>query len=276
VTIPASAGTGTYYLIAKADADQAVNESQEADNTRAAIVRIGSDLEVSVLTPASSAAPGAVIAASDTTKNAGGGPAPATTTRFYLSTDYRLDGGDRLLTGHRAVPALAGGASSSGTTSIVIPSDTVGGSYFLLAVADADNVAQEVAENDNVKYRTIGIGPDLRVSLASVPSSIAAGASVSLTDTVTNSGAGSAGASTTRFFLSVNYQLDAGDVQLAESRSVPVLAPGTSSAKTTSVVIPAGTAAGSYFILVKTDADGVVAEANEGNNTAWRSTSIVP
>jgi subtilase family serine protease len=41
------------------------------------------------------------------------------------------------------------------------------------------------------------------------------------------------------------------------------------------VVIPTGTA-GSYYIIAKTDADGVVAESNEANNTAWRSTTIVP
>jgi subtilisin family serine protease len=276
VTIPASAATGTYYLIAKADADQTVSESQETDNTRSASVKIGSDLEVSALTAPATAAPGASIVASDTTKNAGGGASPATTTRFYLSSDSRLDGADRLLTGHRDVPALAGGGTSAGNTSIVIPSETVGGSYYLLAVADADDVAAEVTETDNVRSRTIRVGSDLRVSLAAVPSSIAAGAAVSLTDTVTNGGAGSAEASTTRFYLSKNLQLDAADLELAESRAVPALEPAASNAGTTSVVIPAGTAAGSYYIIAKTDADDEVAEGNESNNTTSRFTSIVP
>jgi subtilase family serine protease len=115
----------------------------------------------------------------------------------------------------------------------------------------------------------------LRVSLAPVPASIVAGSSVGVTDTVTNGGASSAAASTTRFFLSTNYQLDAGDTPLEPTRSVQALGPGASNAKLTTVVIPTGTAPGSYYIIAKTDADDVVAEANEGNNTAWRATTIV-
>jgi subtilase family serine protease len=275
VTIPSSAGTGTFYLIAKADANQTVLESQETDNTRTAIVRIGGDLEVTVLSAPTSVAPGVTINVSDTTKNTGGGGVPASTTRFYLSSDYKFDEFDEPLNGSRAVPALAGGASSSGTTSIVIPSDTEGGAYYLLAVADAYNVVLEVQETDNVRYRSLGVGPDLRVSLSPVPSSIVAGASVNLTDTVINGGASSAAASTTRYFLSTNYQLDAGDIPLEGSRSVQAVGPGTSNAGLTSVVIPTGTG-GSYYIIAKTEADGVVAESNEANNTAWRSTTIVP
>jgi subtilase family serine protease len=46
------------------------------------------------------------------------------------------------------------------------------------------------------------------------------------------------------------------------SRSVDPLAAGASSTAT----IPAGTAAGSYYILAFTDASGTVTEASETNN----------
>jgi subtilase family serine protease len=42
------------------------------------------------------------------------------------------------------------------------------------------------------------------------------------------------------------------------------------------VPIPADVAAGTYFVIGKADADGLVAETNEGNNTSARSVAVGP
>jgi subtilase family serine protease len=43
---------------------------------------------------------------------------------------------------------------------------------------------------------------------------------------------------------------------------------------TTSVVIPAGTPARTYFVIVAADADGAVAELDEGNNQRSRGVTV--
>ncbi len=114
--IPADTAVGLYYVIAKADADGLEAETNEFNNTLGRVVSIGPDLMVSSLTAPTSAGPGTAIAVSDTVKNQGGGASAASTTRFYLSANATLDAADVALTGGRAVPALAAGATSTGTT----------------------------------------------------------------------------------------------------------------------------------------------------------------
>jgi len=198
--------------------------------------------------------------------NRGSGAAGASTTAFYLSTNSLFDAGDVLL-GSRAVPALGAGATSAAATALTIPAATAAGTWFVIARVDADGVVAETVETNNGSVRQVVIGPDLLVATFAVPGTAAAGSVIAVSDTTRNQGAGGAGASTTRFHLSTNALLDAGDVALGE-RAVPALGAGTSSAATTSVTIPAGTAAGSYFLIIRADAAGAVAEAQEGNNSA--------
>ena len=54
-----------------------------------------------------------------------------------------------------------------------------------------------------------------------------AGGSIAVSETTKNQGAGSSGASSTRFYLSVNYFLDAGDIP-HHARPVGPLAAGAS------------------------------------------------
>ena len=99
-------------------------------------------------------------------------------------------------------------------------------------------------------------------------SSVAAGAAVIVSDTVANQGAGVAGPSTTRFYLSTNAALDASDVVLTPGRAVAQLAGGAASPGSTSVTIPADTAPRTYYLIAKADADGGVAESVETNNVS--------
>ncbi len=107
-------------------------------------------------------------------------------------------------------------------------------------------------------------------ALASAPQ----GATITVTTTTKNNGAGAAEASTTRLYLSTNTTYDAGDTELG-SRSVPAVAAGTSNAGSTSVTLPAGIT-GAYYIIAKSDADGVVAETNETNNNKYKLITINP
>jgi subtilase family serine protease len=78
-------------------------------------------------------------------------------TRFYLSTNALLDATDIALGSTRAIPSVAAGASSSGTTAIMIPQGVGAGGYYLLAQADGDHTVEESYETNNVKARAIQV-----------------------------------------------------------------------------------------------------------------------
>jgi hypothetical protein len=145
--------SGTYVLRLAAD-DGALLVSDDLNVTVKPATKV--DLTVASLSAPTKAAAGSTISVTDTTKNAGSGSAAVSTIKFYLSNNNTLDAGDVLL-GGRAIPALAGGAKSSGTTSLTIPLGTPKGSRYLIGVADADGVVPEIQENNNSKIRSISV-----------------------------------------------------------------------------------------------------------------------
>ena len=267
VTVPPGTATGVYYVIAKADVNAAVLEAQEGNNTRSAVVRIGPDLVVAALAVPSNAAAGSVIAASDTTTNTGGGNAGASVTRFYLSTNASF-GQDDVLLGSRTVGPLAAAASTvSSSSPLTIPANTPGGTYYVVATADADKQVVETSETNNARPSgSIAIGADLNVPTLTAPATAGAGVPFTLTDTTANSGAGSAAASQTSFYLSTNSTFDTADVLLG-ARPVSPLQAGAVSSGATTVTIPTGAATGTYYVVARADAGSVVAEGSETNNT---------
>ncbi len=192
-----------------------------------------------------------------------------------MSPNVLLDAGDKLL-GSRSVSALGAGSSEHGTTSLVVPADTVAGTYYIIAKADGPGVVTETQEANNVKFSlAIKIGPDLIESATGIPTIAGAGFAITVTDTVKNQGSGVAGPSTTSFYLSTNFSLDSTDTLLG-SRSIPALPAGATNAGSTSLLIPAGTELGTYFILVSADDTNAVAESAETNNVVYGTTRVGP
>jgi hypothetical protein len=205
------------------------------------------------------AASGASLSLKDTTSNNGSGAATPTRTGFWFSTDNTL-GGDEPL-GDRAVPSLAPGASSKGATAINLPTVTAG-TYYLIAEADTDGDIAEADESDNVVVRKLLVGPDLIVSLVTIPSSPTSTSPTTIRVTTKNIGAGLAGASSTRLYRSTNGTIDAGDT-LIQDFATPPLSASASSVSEVTLVLPSGT----YFLIARVDAGGAVDEVSESNNT---------
>lgn len=116
--------------------------------------------------------------------------------------------------------------------------------------------------------------PDLLVSTWTAPANACAGATISIKDTTKNQGSGLAGASTTKFYLSTNTTLDAGDTPLG-SRTVPSLTTGAVNTGTTSVTLP-NVSTGKYYIIVMADDGKAVTESNETNNKKSKAIYICP
>ena len=276
LTIPSTTPDGSYYVIAKADGNDAVLETSEANNIYARSIKIGSDLVISALTVSASGGSSLVLSVSDTTTNDGTGAAPSSITRFYLSLNSALDAGDTPLDSARVVPPLAAGISSAAETAVAIPATTPAGSYYVIAKADADGAIVETSEANNTLAKSVLVGSDLVVTLPSVPAKGGAGTTIVVSDTTSNDGGAAAAASMTRFYLSPNSTWDAADVALTGAHAVPSLTQGTGDTLSTSLMIPAGTATGTYYVIARADADNLVPESKETNNTASRSIAIGP
>jgi hypothetical protein len=106
-------------------------------------------IETSVSNPPAIAVLGSSFSITDTAKNQGNTEAGASTTRYYLSSNTVKDGSDTLLTGSRSMPALAAGATSTGTVDVIVPITTPVGTYYLLACADDMNGVKENEEANN-------------------------------------------------------------------------------------------------------------------------------
>jgi subtilase family serine protease len=274
VIIPADVTAGPYYLFAQADSNTLIAEPNEINNTRFTNIRIGADLTVTAFTAPARAASGSTIVLTDTTTNSGAGAATASTTAFYLSPNLILDASDTRLPAVRQVPALAAGQSHSGSTTLTLP-DLPAGAWYLLANADDGNAVPEGLETNNVRFTGIQIGPDLTFLSVAAPSSGVAGGSVTVTDTIRNIGAESTPVSVIRFYLSMNFVLDASDVELNGVRIVPALAPNTSNTGSATFTLPSGVS-GNHYILIVADGGQTVPESNESNNTVARFIQISP
>lgn len=234
--------------------------------------------QLAVSDPPGSAEGGSLFAVTDTVLNQGTGAAAGSTTRYYLSLDTVVDGSDTLLATTRDVPSLDPGATSTDTVTVEVPASVEGGSYHLLACADDLDAVAEGNEGNNClpsAGQVQMINPDLIISSVDDPPATATPAGAFLVgETVHNRGAATAGASSTRYYLSSDATKDGADILLTGSRSVLALSPGESSPGSTAATVPSATAVGLYFLIACADDADLVAETNETNNCATSTEQV--
>ena len=115
------------------------------------------DLTVTSINGPTSGQVGKSISITSTVKNQGAASTGTTSyVKFYLSTDTDITTSDIYL-GQRSISSLGAGSSSSGTSTVTIPSSTVKGSYYLGAIADATFRVSESYENNNSNQTQITI-----------------------------------------------------------------------------------------------------------------------
>jgi subtilisin family serine protease len=156
VTIPPATPLNSYFLLACADDLNAVVETDEGNNcvaTATATVTVTrADLvESAVSGPPATQKRGTSFPMTDTVQNLGAVPSGASTTRHYLSLDAVKSANDILLTGSRSVPAVAAGATQSGTVTVTIPVATAPNTYYVLTCADSTNAVIETDETNNCR-----------------------------------------------------------------------------------------------------------------------------
>ena len=284
LSIPLAAPGGTYYLCAMADSVNQVTESNESNNTLcgASTVRVPlPDLIISALSmPATTAGAGAALLVSNSILNQGGSKAGAFVVVFHLSTNGVYgDGDDIVLTTTRTVGSLGIGATTSVTNGMRIPDTTQAGDYYICAKADEGGSVAESDEGNNTACTATRVTvplPDLVMrALSKTASTVAAGGSFAVSDTVKNQGGSSASSFAIGFVLSPNNIIgDGDDIALTPQQSVSGLGVGLSSSSSTSVTVPGSTATGVYYVGAIADVNGVVGESNETNNNRLASGTI--
>lgn len=105
------------------------------------------------------------------------------------------------------------------------------------------------------------------------PTTVEAGAEISVSCEVKNQGDGSADSSTLKYYLSSNTRYDSSDTELANDY-VTSLSSGRRGSENADLTIPSDTDAGTYYILFYADADGEVSESDEGNNVGYNQITV--
>ncbi len=160
MTVSAAAATplGTYFVLACADDQRKVSETDDTNNcgaSTAAVTLARPDLITTSLSdPPPSTIPGATFAVTDHVANVGEVAAVKSKTQYYLSVDGTYDADDLPLVGTRSVPALAAGGASSGGQTVTVPTTAAHGTYVLLACADGSLQVGETNEANNCRAST--------------------------------------------------------------------------------------------------------------------------
>ncbi|HEY9172517.1 MAG TPA: CARDB domain-containing protein, partial [Verrucomicrobiae bacterium] len=201
------------------------------------------------------------------------------TDAVYLSTDNKV-GGDVLLGQFTTLEGLAGGEARAVTNSVLIPIGTSGPLYFIV-VADSPREWFETSETNNTfvsTNATIVSAADLAVTSVSASKTAAQfGESLTVTWVVRNNGSAAAGAAwRDRVYLSPTASVTAQSIVMPPDVNGGPLGAGASYTNSTTVTLPldAGWAAGTFFLVVRADANNSQAEASEANNTASLAISL--
>ena len=216
LTAPSSAGTYYYGACVEAVADESDTTNNCSISVQVTVPELGPDLVVqSPSVSDSSLETGGTFTLSVTVSNRGDGEAPATTLRYYRSTDATITSSDTLVV-TAAVTGLASSASSSKSVQVNAPS-TAGRYYYgacVDAVTDEPNTTNNCSASVQVDveaptYPELSVGPAVVSNNAPV-----IGESFGLSTTVTNLGDGESVATTLRYYLSTDATIDASDTEV--------------------------------------------------------------
>ncbi len=266
ISLTAPATAGPYYYGACVDA--VTDESDRTDNCSSSVkvdVEEPTYPDLEVGTPGvddTSPETEATITLSATVSNGGDARSPATTLRYYRSTDATITTADTQV-GTDDVGALAAAGSSAESISLTVPATA--GAYYYGACVDAVTDESDTTDNCSSSVKVDveePTYPDLEVGTPGVDdTSPETGATITLSATVSNGGDARSPATTLRYYRSTDATITTTDTQVGTD-NVGALAAAGSSAESISLTAP--TTAGAYYYGACVDA--VTGESDTTNN----------
>ena len=280
IAVPGTAAPGPAFFGYFADHDAQIPESDETNNTDAAAFTVASSID---LTMASFSAPDAQGSGSSVTlsyevANGGVNNAGAFLVRFFYDDDADPASGQTTLGTCTVSGVPGGGTSGPQTCAVTLPATVLFGTRFIHYVLDVNGAVTESDETNNTGMGGFQVTgrPDLAfAAFTASPSELMPGEPTTVDYTFFNGGASRTGtALTTRIYYSDDPLLDPSTDDLLDTATLAApLAANAQHVYSVTVTIPpaASPAGGTLFGVV--DADGAIAEENEGNNTV--NTSVL-
>ncbi len=275
-TIPAGTASGTYYLGAIADYENAIDEIiAESNNSltgnQIVISEVYADVAVTALSGPAMAAPGQQIPVGYTIKNQGSGRAwQSFSIGFYLSTDNIITTDDIYLGAPGWFGSMFAGSEFEQTDLLVtIPDSVAEGVYYLGAIADAYGfvVNESNPANNALAGGQINISsqaPDL------APVSLTAGINntdqLTVTVEIENQGQLNANATVLGIYLSSDTSITTDDY-LIGIESIDSLHAGASTLLTATKTILHTVPNGVYYAGVIADYENALFEIDDANNS---------
>ena len=263
-------------MFVQTDAFNAIAEStNESDNLSAAAgpIALGApDLVVTAINAPATLNAGAPVTIGFTTANQGNRSTVTAWTDGARLADSASGGTELGSLGNAAsTGALAPNASANRSASGTVP-NFIGNAFVRVTTDISNSVSEAAGESNNLLAVPVTVvAGDLVASGASLPSSVEQLVPATIGWSTTNSGAGASfgGCWTSRAYLSADAALDAGDILLGSaSACTSPFAAGASAAHTVSFTLPDTLPAGTYSVIVQTDATSTRVESNESNNVA--------
>ncbi len=282
LTVPNTSLRGTQYLLVVTDPTNAINESDTTNNTASTPVTLSApnvNLTLSnvQVTPASAlAGDGASVNVSWTVTNQGTDTALAAwADAVYLSTKTTFDASAQLLGNYNAPTPLAAGASYNQITSITVPNTALLGNDYLLVIANAANSQSEINHSAtvgaNLGYASLNVSAPGNVNLtltgATAPAAATVGATINVSWTVQNTGAGTAAADWhDTVYASPTATYNPTTAQPLGSFDRPNTLAGSASYTQNQAISLSSAAQGNSYLLFMTNADQGQAETNSNDN----------
>lgn len=272
--IPATTSLGSYYVLSVIDYPNKIVDIDRSNNTKAVSINIVAstiDLEIKSLSLSSQAIqPNKFVRVQITESNNGTAESPFHQVSYYISKDAILSADDSLLD-YTNVYTISSKAAFTYDYGIAIPYLYTPGSYYIIAKADYRNSIKETNESNNTKSLSITLLPvkrDIAITSSLFPYSIYPGNSYNIQTIVGNLGESSE-ITNISYALSKDSILSSDDIVLHPIPNYGEFIVDSSKQKSvnTSVFIPNNIMKGSYYFIQMVDAQHLINESDEKNNT---------
>ena len=202
---------------------------------------------------------------------------PVLTTLTFTASATEPDAGQTVTYSLTAAPAGASIDPASGAFTWTPTASQAGTYSFFVKATDDGTPAASASQPVAVTVTPPPPPPPdlVETSVSTAAQVVAAGGTLSVTDTVRNQGSKS-GSFVIGYHLSGDATFGGGDdVAVTATRSVTSLAASGSSTGSKTLTVPAGTLPGSYHVCAAADPANVVAEISESNNSLCTASTLV-
>ena len=273
-SIPAAQQPGAYYLILAIDEADTVREAYHLDNVVVGEHQflVGYDVELTRVAPGGSANPGDQLSFAVDIRDNGAPLAGQVAVEIYASLDRILDPSDPQVLSTQVT--LTNAELDTFDLDATLPALSPGQYHAIAKLIPPGNVVELNAFNNtrasDTKFST---GPDFQVTSVTAPSSVAPGASVTVSTDLLAAGVPYSGNMRYNLFASEDTSYEPG-VDHDLGLFTVVWAGGSAMTDDQSVSF-AGVPPGAYHILAVADANMQIAETVETNNVGFTNGRIM-